>query len=238
MKEIPMKSAFEKNFDINLKLRMTLGVLMFVGLMFAIIFLSAGRLNYWNGWLYFLLFSYFELFTFLIIPSELIKERYGIPPETKKWDKIIYFVFTALGNINPLIAALDGGRYHWTGDFPLWVNVVAFAVIFLGYSLTVISLRKNRFFSATVRIQKERDQYVIDKGPYALVRHPGYAGIIFSSIVIPIAMNSLWALIPAGLFVVTLVIRTYLEDITLQKELPGYGEYVDRVRYRLFPWIW
>jgi protein-S-isoprenylcysteine O-methyltransferase Ste14 len=233
-----MKAEFNKNINMNLKIRMIFGVIMFIGLMFAILFISAGRWDYWHGWFYFLLYSYLEFFTFVIIPSELIKERYKFPPGTKKWDKVIYLFFTALGNINPLIAALDGGRYHWTGDFPLWVNAVAFIIIFLGYSLTVISLWKNRFFSATVRIQNDRGQYVIDKGLYALIRHPGYAGLIISSIAIPIAMNSLWALIPAGLFALTFIIRTYWEDITLQKELPGYTEYVARVRYRLFPWIW
>jgi protein-S-isoprenylcysteine O-methyltransferase Ste14 len=111
-------------------------------------------------------------------------------------------------------------------------------VIFLGYSLMIFSLWKNRFFSYTVRIQKERGHCVIDTGPYAFIRHPGYAGLIVSSLAIAFALNSLWALIPAGLCAITLVIRTYLEDVTLQKELPGYKEYTAKVRCRLVPGIW
>ena len=147
-------------------------------------------------------------------------------------------LFIPLNYVIPLIAVLDGGRYHWTGVFPLWVNVLAFIIIFLGYSLEILSLWKNRFFSFIVRIQKDRGHYVIDKGPYAYIRHPGYAGAIISYFGIAFALNSLWALIPTGLLTTAIIIRTHLEDITLQKELPGYTDYAARVRYRLIPRVW
>ncbi|MEW6585478.1 MAG: methyltransferase [Nitrospirota bacterium] len=85
---------------------------------------------------------------------------------------------------------------------------------------------------------KERGHYVIDKGPYAFMRHPGYAGGTLSYLCIPFAFNSLLALIPAGIFSIAFIIRTYLEDITLQRELQGYVDYAARVRYRLIPGIW
>lgn len=213
-------------------------VLFSIGLMFAVLFISAGRWNYWHGWVYFLLHVYVTLFSWLIIPIKLLQERTTLGPGTKEWDYMFLAVYGILYFIIARIAAVDGGRYHWTGDFPLWVNALAFVVIFLGYTLTIFSVWKNLFFSATVRIQKERGHYVIDKGPYAFIRHPGYAGIIISSLSVAFAMNSLPVLIPAGLVVITLVIRTYLEDITLQKELHGYKDYVTRVRYRLVPGIW
>jgi protein-S-isoprenylcysteine O-methyltransferase Ste14 len=179
-----------------------------------------------------------ELFTWLIVPSELVKERIQPGPGTKKWDYVFNAFFLPLTYVIPLIAALDGGRHHWTRAFPVWVNVVAFVFILLGYSLMVLSLWKNRFFSITVRIQKERGHYVVDKGPYAFIRHPGYAGLIVSSFGIAIALNSLWALIPTGLYTIAFIIRTCLEDVTLQKELPSYADYAARVRYRLVPGVW
>jgi protein-S-isoprenylcysteine O-methyltransferase Ste14 len=222
-----------------IKIRAIIRVLFSLGLMFAILFKSAGRWDYWYGWAYFLLWTYLVLFNWLIIPSELVQERIQPGPGTKKWDYIFFCVFfIPLSYIIPLVAALDGGRYHWTGDFPLFVNVLAFIIIFLGGSLEIVSLWTNQFFSTIVRIQKERGHYVIDKGPYALIRHPGYAGGTLSYLCIPFALNSLWALIPAGIFSIAVIIRTYLEDITLQKELSGYLDYAARVKYRLVPKVW
>lgn len=233
-----MNMGFDHDITLALKVRATIRVISGVLLMLAVLFLSAGRWNYWYGWIYLLLWIYLELFTWLIVPPELLRERIKPGPGTKKWDYAFLPCFLALTYMIPLIAALDGGRHHWTGDFPVWVNVVAFVVIFLGYSLMVLSLWKNHFFSATVRIQKERGHHVIDEGPYAFIRHPGYAGLIASSFGIPLALNSLWALIPTGLYAIVLIIRTCLEDFTLQKELPSYTDYAARVRYRLVPRVW
>jgi protein-S-isoprenylcysteine O-methyltransferase Ste14 len=96
----------------------------------------------------------------------------------------------------------------------------------------------NKFFSTIVRIQKERGHTVQTGGPYRFVRHPGYASLLGSYITIPIALGSLWACIPMLLLVINLLIRTILEDRTLQNELDGYKEYARRVRYRLIPRIW
>ncbi len=233
-----MKIAFEQNISMVVKVRAISRVISGILLMFAILFVSAGRWNYWYGWVYLFLWIYVELFTWLIMPSRLLQERIKPGPGTKKWDYIFLVFFLLLTYIIPLVAALDGGRHHWTGDFSIWVNVAAFVVIFLGYSLMILSLRKNQFFSTTVRIQKERGHHVIDKGPYAIIRHPGYAGVIASSFGIAIALNSLWALIPAGFYAIAFIIRTYLEDVTLQKELPSYADYAVKVRYRLIPRVW
>lgn len=151
---------------------------------------------------------------------------------------LIYFSIIFLSYIVPLIAALDGWKYHWTGDFPLWINALALIIVFLGHSLFNICIWKNKFFSGTVCIQKDRGQYVIDNGPYAIIRHPGYAGLSIYTLAIGFGLNSLWALIPAVIMVILLIIRTYMEDITLQKELPGYKDHVTRVRYRLVPGIY
>jgi protein-S-isoprenylcysteine O-methyltransferase Ste14 len=96
----------------------------------------------------------------------------------------------------------------------------------------------NPHFEPTVRIQKERDHKVITSGPYKLVRHPGYlAGILFV-ISVPLIIGSCFAFVPVGIYVILVVIRTFLEDNTLQEELEGYTKYASQVRKRLFPGIW
>jgi protein-S-isoprenylcysteine O-methyltransferase Ste14 len=96
----------------------------------------------------------------------------------------------------------------------------------------------NRFFSSVVRIQKDRGHAVVDSGPYEFIRHPGYSGAILYYIALPLALGSFWGLIPAGLTVITTIIRTALEDRMLQNELEGYIGYAKRVRYRLLPGLW
>jgi len=206
--------------------------------MFAVIFVSAGRWNYWQGWTYFLMWVAMQLINSFLLPLELIDERSQIKAGTKKWDVLIYVIIALLSYIVPLIASLDGGRYHWTGKYPIWVNILAFSIILLDSIVFVYSMQVNRFFSATVRIQKDRDQYVIDKGPYSFVRHPGYSSMLISYVLAGFAMNSKWALLPGCVMAAVFIIRTKLEDVTLQNELPGYKEYASRVKYRLFPGIW
>jgi protein-S-isoprenylcysteine O-methyltransferase Ste14 len=108
----------------------------------------------------------------------------------------------------------------------------------LGLALFSWAMFSNTFFSSAVRIQQERGHAVCNTGPYRFVRHPGYVGAILQSLVMPLMLNSLWAFIPAGLAVLLMVVRTALEDKTLQEELQGYTEYAHRVRYRLLPGVW
>jgi protein-S-isoprenylcysteine O-methyltransferase Ste14 len=99
-------------------------------------------------------------------------------------------------------------------------------------------MSSNPYFSTTVRIQAERNHAVTNSGPYSLVRHPGYLGAILFDFVAPLALASWWAYLPALLTSVLIIVRTKLEDSTLQRELPGYVEYSASVRYRLFPGVW
>ncbi len=233
-----MKIGFNEDITTIVKIQVIVRAILFLGLMFAVLFIPAARWDYWYGWIYFILFVYVYLFNWILIPSDLLQERFKPGPGTEKWDYVFHAFHLPIAYAIPLVAALDGGRYHWTGEFPLWIKVFAFAVIFLGYSLEILSVWTNQFFSSTVRIQKERGHFVIDKGPYAFIRHPGYAASIISASCIAIALNSLWALIPAGLYALLFITRTVLEDNTLQKELPGYADYAARVKYRLLPGIW
>jgi protein-S-isoprenylcysteine O-methyltransferase Ste14 len=100
------------------------------------------------------------------------------------------------------------------------------------------AMATNQFFSGVVRIQEERGHVVVSHGPYALVRHPGYVGVILAMVGAPLMLGSVWALIPAAATVGVIVIRTAHEDLTLTRDLAGYETYAQRVRYRLLPGIW
>ena len=170
----------------------------------------------------------------------LLAERQNIEKiqSAKAWDKVLAPLM-ALSMVFPLVivAGLDH-RGGWSPVFPLWLIVLGFILISLGYAFAVWALVENRFFSGVVRIQADRGHVVCDSGPYRIVRHPGYAGNILPLLGIVLALGSVWTLIPAAVALIIAVIRTALEDQTLQAELPGYSDYVRRVRYRLIPGIY
>jgi len=208
-----------------------------------VLLLCGGDPGWWQAWLYSLL-----IFTAGIggrIRAErrhpgLMAERQNMAKlqSAKAWDKVLAPLM-ALSVSFPLVivAGLDH-RYGWTPGFPPWLIVIGFVLISLGYAFATWALVENRFFSSVVRIQTDRGHEVCDTGPYRFVRHPGYAGNIPPLFGIVLALNSVWTLIPAALAIIIAVIRTVLEDRTLQAELPGYRDYARRVRYRLIPGIY
>ena len=135
-----------------------------------------------------------------------------------------------------IVAGLDHS-FGWSNVFPTWLTMLGFILILIGYTFAGWALIENRFFSSVVRIQKDRGHVVCDSGPYRVVRHPGYAGNTLALPGIVFALGSVWTIIPVIAALIIAVIRTVLEDKTLQEELPGYREYVDRVRYRLIPGV-
>ena len=136
-----------------------------------------------------------------------------------------------------IVAGLDH-RYNWYPEFPLWLTVIGFIMIALGYAFAAWAVAENRFFSSVVRIQTERGHVVCDTGPYRFVRHPGYVGNIIPLFGIVLALDSVWTLLPALVATIISIIRTVLEDRTLLEELSGYSDYKQRVRYRLIPGIY
>ncbi len=158
--------------------------------------------------------------------------------DIKSWDKTLAPLM-ALSHSFPLVivAGLDH-RFGWSPAFPEWLNLTGICLIAGGYAFASWALVENRFFSSMTRIQTERGHVVCDSGPYRIVRHPGYAGSLLALPGIILALNSLWTLLPAAGALIVSVIRTALEDRTLQAELPGYRAYAGRVRYRLFPGVY
>lgn len=206
-----------------------------------VLMLSAGRWDWWAGWLYVLIFLAFDAATALVaLPRDpgLLIERSQASPGIKSWDKVIMPVSSGLLPLASWILAGLNQRWGWAPPVSRGFVLGGLALTVLGYGLLVWAMAANAFFSPVVRIQAERGHQVADGGPYRYLRHPGYLGAIGFSLGVPLQLGSWWALIPglaaAGLF----ILRTALEDRTLAEELPGYEEYRQRVKYRLVPGVW
>ena len=157
--------------------------------------------------------------------------------DTKRWDKILAPLL-GLGSILILVVAGLDKYYARSPASSLTVNLIALFGIVLGYGFSAWALVENRFFSGSVRIQTERGHHVVTNGPYRIMRHPGYAGGLLGYIFISLLLDSLWSFVPVFLLMVVMVVRTALEDKTLQAELPGYKEYAQKTRYRILPGVW
>jgi len=214
-------------------------ILSFLFLQAAILFFAAGTLDIPRAWLYFGLYLVYlavNMAVFLKWNPDIIRAR-SETKLTKGWDVAFGIVYTVSMVLIPAIAGLDVGRYHWS---VLDARFAALGILLFlpGAALITWAMAVNKFFEGTVRIQKDRGQTVVTTGPYAYVRHPGYAGMSLIYIAPPLIIGSAYALIPAAAIVAGLVVRTHFEDRMLLEELDGYAEYAKRVRYRLVPGVW
>lgn len=207
---------------------------------FAILFISAGRIGYWQGLIYvsigfiMLLLNY----TVLRVDPELLKERSKPAEDTKKWDKAILGLSFLVTISMYIIAGLDSGRFHWSPGFHWSIYLSGIILTALGQLLFLIAQKQNKFFSSTVRIQTNREHRVCETGLYKMVRHPAYLGSIIQSLGFPLLFGSLWSIIPICVLITLFITRTYLEDKTLQNELDGYREYSSKTRYKIVPYVW
>jgi len=232
----PAKQAETKRGAVRWLVRETMGLLILA----ALLFLSAGRWDWWMGWALVGITALWIGGTALaVIPRypALLAERVGPRKGAKPWDTTIMSIIGVLMLIKLLLAGLDL-RYGWTTSFPFSLQIIAMIVAALGYALVVWATGTNAFFSQVVRIQTERGHIVVTGGPYQFVRHPAYIGTILFELATPVMLGSWWALIPGGFSAMLYVVRTALEDNTLQAELKGYKEYAGRTHYRLLPGVW
>lgn len=180
--------------------------------------------------------SAIALYAIRMISPELARERYH-PPNAGA-DGSMLRVARWIGLATVVFALLDSGRWHLSPPIPVALRVVGLAAFIGGLALFVYAMSVNRFFSSVVRVQTDRGHYVIDAGPYARVRHPGYVGMLLATALMPVAFGSWWAFVPGSLMVGFTLRRVWCEDRFLQAHLPGYREYAGRVRSRLLPGIW
>jgi protein-S-isoprenylcysteine O-methyltransferase Ste14 len=207
-----------------------------------VFFITAGDWSWGWGWVFFISLTVFlAAHSLLLIPinPQLLAERARgtQTADTKQWDRILTMVG---GGILPfgsqLLGALDH-RFGWTCMLPANIRIIGISVTSMGFALFLWAMVSNAFFAEGVRIQTERGHTVCESGPYRYVRHPGYVGSILSILGIPLILGSLWALIPAVVGGAAFIVRTALEDRTLQLELKGYAAYAAQVKYRLIPFI-
>lgn len=204
--------------------------------------LISRRWDWWEAWVYALVY----ILSFAISRGlaaqrhpDLLAERarYMQHEDAKPWDKLLSPLVGLGGGLIPLVAGLDA-LFGWSPGFSMGGKILALAVILAGFALGSYALIENRFFSGVVRIQAERGHRVVSSGPYHWMRHPGYAGALLAFLATPVFLDSVWAFLPALAITVLLVVRTRLEDRTLQDELDGYRDYARQVRYRLLPGVW
>ena len=210
-----------------------------------ILLICGGDIGWWQAWVYSVL-----IFTSGIegriwaerrhpgLMAERVRSRSLKASDVKAWDKVLGLLMALTLSFPLVIVAGLDHRFGWSPMFPAWLNITGIFLIALGYAFAAWAFAENRFFSTMMRIQTDRGHVVCDSGPYRFVRHPGYAGNLLALPGIVLALSSAWTLIPVGVALVVAVIRTAMEDRTLQEELSGYREYTSRVRFRLFPGVY
>lgn len=208
-----------------------------------VLFVAAGHWDWWMGWAYVGMLYVMAIVSRVLIARknlDLVSERaQGAEGEgVKVWDKVLVPLVGIWGPAVILIVAGLNFRLAWLPQLPLAIQLVGLALALLGYVFGTWAMVANKFFGAYVRIQADRGHCVIADGPYRYLRHPGYAGGSLTWLVTPLALGSLWALIPAVIVIALIAVRTALEDKMLQEELPGYAEYAQQVHYRLLLGIW
>ena len=218
-----------------------LTLIVVVGIPFLPLLISR-QWDWWEAWIY----AFISIFGFAISRAlaarrypDLLAERARFirHEDAKTWDKYLSPIVGLGSGLILIVVGLDA-LYGWSPPFSLPVKILALFAILAGYALGSLALMENRFFSGMVRIQTERGHHVVSSGPYGWIRHPGYAGALLTYLATPFFLDSRWALLPAVLITIVLIVRTSLEDKTLQNELEGYRAYAERVRYRLLPGVW
>jgi protein-S-isoprenylcysteine O-methyltransferase Ste14 len=217
-------------------IRLTIGLALLPVLLFWV----AGTIDWRRGWLF---YSLLVLLAFASVAwvqrdnPELFAARRKLPKDAKPWDVAIIAV-TILASLAILpLAALDDARFGWAPQ-PVWVQLAGYVLLTAGFMGVTWAQSVNRHFETTIRIQSDRAHAVIDTGPYAWIRHPGYAFAIPMTAGMALSLGSLVALIPVAVIAVVLAIRTLAEDAELKASLPGYTEYAARVKQRWIPGVW
>ena len=213
-------------------------VIRFV-LVIGVLFVCAGRLDWPRGWFFIALATITLAVTVPVFQREnprFLRTRLQKTNGTKPFDKVIYVILMLSVFACLAVAGLNvrfGGpslAFEWT--------YLGLLLYIAGYIPIGLAMSTNPFVERTVRIQSERGHVAVTTGPYRVVRHPMYAGILIMTGSWPLLLGSIWSYVPWAFLAVTLIVRTAMEDRTLRRELSGYEEYSKRTRYRLIPEVW
>lgn len=227
---------YDKKVILRFWLRETMGLVIIGGALFW----AAGTFDWLPAWAVLGITAAWIVSTYSVIIKnnpDLLAERLGPRKNAKRWDTLIMGIVGVAQLARTIVAGLDY-RHSWTGTFSPAVQVIALLLCAAGYALVTWATASNAYFSQIVRLQPERGHSVATGGPYKFVRHPAYSGGILFDLAVPLLLGSWWALIPSGLSAVLFIIRTALEDRTLQAELEGYPDFAKKVKFRLLPGVW
>jgi protein-S-isoprenylcysteine O-methyltransferase Ste14 len=204
-----------------------------------LLFIPAGTIEYWQAWVYLAVFTAGSALTTLYLlkrdPALLERRMRGGPAAEKRPTQRVIMLFTSIGFISILVVPALDHRFGWS-DVPPAIVIAGNVLVVMGYLLIVRVFRENTFTAATVQVAE--NQRVISTGPYAIVRHPMYAGGAMYLFGTPLALGSYWGFVPFAAMLPFLIWRLLDEERLLAKDLPGYTEYQQRVRYRLIPFVW
>jgi protein-S-isoprenylcysteine O-methyltransferase Ste14 len=230
----------EMNSNMRTKIvRRVVQVVLTTGFQATVLFLAAGTLAWGWAWAFIALYLLGMATAGVLLmrsSPQTIAER-GTAEGMRDWDKVVGGLFGIVFFVGmPLVSGLDE-RFGWT-SLAFALHLAGGAVFALGFALFGWSMVSNAHFATVVRLGEEGKHTVCDRGPYRLVRHPGYVGAILQAVGIPILLGSWWGVLAGVVAAALLVVRTMLEDEDLRRELAGYAEYAARVQYRLLPGIW
>ena len=223
----------------RLAVKALVSVFILALVMGVIIFVAAGTIDYWPAWVYLGIFTIASLLTTVYLirhDPELLQRRMrgGPTAENRPTQKVI-MVFTSLAFLGLIVVPALNYRFGMS-RVPLYVVITGDFLVAIGFYFIFYVYRENTYTSATVQVVA--NQKVIDSGPYAVVRHPMYASGLLYLFGTPLALGSYWGLLPFFFAIPFLVWRLFDEERMLTRELEGYSEYQQRVRYRLLPGVW
>jgi protein-S-isoprenylcysteine O-methyltransferase Ste14 len=219
------------------------GVIYSIVLFGGLMFLPALTFDWWRAWVLLgVVFVASSITMFTIFPSrpDLLAERYKAPIQRGQplADKLVtpFVVLSYFGLL--IFDSLDLFRFHLLGVVPVGVAVIGIVLFIAGWTLVALAMRENAFAAPVVKRQEERNQRVIDTGPYAVVRHPMYAGALPVIVGMVLWLGSWAAVIASVVPLFGIVLRVLVEERFLARELPGYREYTQKVRWRVLPGVW
>ena len=215
------------------------GLLILFLMMAALLFVTAGTIRYWQAWVYLAVFFGASFLITLYLakydPALLKRRLSGGPWAEKEQTQKIIMAFTSIGFLALIVTPALDFRFGWSA-VPLPIVAAGNVLVVIGYAIIFLVYKENTFTSATIEVAK--DQRVISTGPYALVRHPMYAGGLLYLLGTPLALGSWWGLAAFAATLPFLIWRLVDEEAFLVKNLPGYAEYREKVRFRLMPGVW
>jgi protein-S-isoprenylcysteine O-methyltransferase Ste14 len=211
------------------------GAALFAGLIFG----GAGTFDYWQGWLFFAVFAICSIATglyFAVHDPELLERRMRVGPTAEKeTPQKIIMTLALIGFVALIVVPALDHRFGWS-QVSASVAILGNVLVVLGLAICFRVMQVNSFSASTIQVFEGHQ--VVSTGPYALVRHPMYAGAIIMLLGTPLALGSWWGLLPALLFLPVLAWRLIDEERYLATRLPGYADYMRQVRYRLVPQVW